>query len=474
LSLAELEAQITDLTGQLNAANYRWLMLIAEFDRRGGWSGAGLYSCAHWLNVNCGLALGAARERVRVGRALESLPRLSAAMGAGQLNYSKVRALTRVADAVTEEYLLYIAQHGTAQHVEKLVRLYRRSQEAQELSREAQQQATREVSYWFDTDGSLVLKARLPALAGAALIKALDAAMEDIPKSQTNVKVQPASEVRLSWQARRADALGLVAENFLTRGGQGSRGLSTADRYQVVVHVDAQTLRDSSAGRCEIEHGPAIPAETVRRLSCDASLVTLIENAQGDALDVGRKTRSIPPAIRRALHTRDSCCRFPGCTHQRYLDAHHMRHWAQGGDTKLANLVTLCRFHHRLVHEGGIRISMTPEGAPRFVRPDGSEFDRVASIQTASYDWREIPVTHAAQGIHIDRKTAVTRWCGERMDYDLAVAALQQQVMRAHQASHHPSHDASHNVSHDVSAGTSERTHWQQRQEKVQDDAQYM
>lgn len=454
LSLEELEAQITELTGQLNAANYRWLALIAEFDRRLGWAGPGLYSCAHWLNFKCGLALGAAREKVRVARALESLPRFSAAMAAGQLSYSKARALTRVADADTEKYLLHLALHGTAQHVENLVRLYRRSQEAQELSREAQQQARREVSYWFDTDGSLVLKARLPAVAGAVLIKALESAMQDIPESETNVKVQPPEEVPLGWQARRADALAHVAENFLQRGAQGAQGKrhgSTADRYQVVVHVDAQTLRDSSAGRCEIEHGPAIPAETVRRLSCDASLVTLIENAQGEPLDVGRKTRSIPPAIRRALHARDLGCRFPGCTHQRYLDAHHIRHWAQGGDTKLANLVTLCRFHHRLVHEGGIRVAMTPDGAPRFMRPDGTEFDRVISLDTESYDWREIPVRHAAQGIHIDPKTAVTRWCGERMDYDLAVAGLQQDVMRAQRVSHDLFHDASIIVSPDIS-----------------------
>jgi len=498
LSLSELEAQITELTGQLNAATYRWLKQIAEFDRRRGWSGAGLYSCAHWLNFKCGLAFGAAREKVRVARALEHLPRLSAAMAAGQLSYSKVRALTRVAETATEEYLLHIALHGTAQHVENLVRLFRRSQEALELSREAQQQARRAVGYWFDSDGSLVLRARLPALAGAVLIKALNLALEDLPKSETNVVAHPPSEECLSWQARRADALARVAEGFLQRGTQGSRQQgsrgSTADRYQVVVHVEAQTLRDSSAGRCEIEHGPALPAETVRRLSCDASLVTLIENSRGEPLDVGRKTRSIPPALRRALNARDRTCRFPGCTHQRYLDAHHIRHWAQGGATKLANLVTLCGFHHRLVHEGGIRVSMRPDGTPCFMRPDGSEFDQVVSLE-ASYDWREIPARHAEQGIHIDRRTAVTRWCGERMDYDLAVSALQQQVMRRHEASHelphelseglsdidshNDSHDTSHNESpdasdsvphnalhdgsHDVPAGTSEAAHWERR-----------
>src|SRR5882672_806900 len=175
-SLAELEAQITELAGQLNAATYRWLTLIAEFDRRKGWVDGSLHSCAHWLNFKVGLNLGAAREKVRVAHALGGVPKIAAAMARGELSYSKVRALTRVATEATEEGLLMIALHGTAYHVENTVRYFRRAQEAQELSREAQQQASRTVNYWYDSDGSLVLKARLPALAGAVLVKALEAA----------------------------------------------------------------------------------------------------------------------------------------------------------------------------------------------------------------------------------------------------------------------------------------------------------
>ena len=115
LSTDELEHQITELTGHLNAASYRWLTLIAEFDQRGGWHGAKLSSCAHWLNYRCGLNLGAAREKVRVAHALTALPRISASMARGELSYSKVRALTRIADEITEEPLLNIALHGTAQ-----------------------------------------------------------------------------------------------------------------------------------------------------------------------------------------------------------------------------------------------------------------------------------------------------------------------------------------------------------------------
>jgi hypothetical protein len=303
-ALAELEAQITELAGQLNAAQYRWLMLIAEFDRLEGWADGQLHSCAHWLNFKCGLNLGAAREKVRVAHALAGLPKIAAAMARGELSYSKVRAVSRVACAATEENFLMIALHGTAYHVENLVRGYRQAQQAAELSREAQQHVNRSVSYEYAQDGSLVLKARLPAVAGALVIQALNAAMERIPAkeiSPTGVQEHP-----IPYACRRADALASMAESFLAGSGPSSPASSTADRYQVVVHVDAESLREHSDGRCELEQGPSIPVETARRLACDASLLSVLENEHGEPLDVGRKTRSIPPAIRRALRTRDA------------------------------------------------------------------------------------------------------------------------------------------------------------------------
>ncbi len=143
LSIRELEAQITELAGHLNAANHRWLVLIAEFDRRNGWSDGATQSCAHWLSWKCGLDLGAAREKVRVARTIETLPKISAAMATGQLSYSKARALTRVATPAIEDVLLNVALNGTTHHVETLVRQFRRVQEVEELSREARQYSGR-------------------------------------------------------------------------------------------------------------------------------------------------------------------------------------------------------------------------------------------------------------------------------------------------------------------------------------------
>jgi len=167
---------------------------------------------------------------------------------------------------------------------------------------------------------------------------------------------------------RRADALNLIAENFLQHGIES---LSGSDRQQIIVHVDADTLRDRTVGCCEFEEGPSMAAETARRFACDASVVALIENEQGEPLNVGRKTRTISPGLRRVVNARDQGCRFPGCcSNQRHIDGHHIHPWADGGETKPSNLISLCRWHHRCVHEGGIQIQVLDDGALRFVRPD--------------------------------------------------------------------------------------------------------
>ncbi len=446
LSTRELVSSITELAGHLNAATRRWLALIAEFDRRKGWSDSVTQSCAHWLNWQCGLALGAAREKVRVAHALDELPLIGAAMGRGELSYSKVRELTRVATPATEKYLLDIALHGTASHVERLVRQYRRVQDVEELSREERQQAGRSVSYFFDDDGSLVLKARLPAEAGMIVLKALEAAKSELPLPREDCEVsfdvpagtsgtfQRSFAPKIPPTAQRADALALVAESFLKHGAEALTG---GERHQIVIHVDHETLKERTAGRSEFEHGPAMSAETARRHACDCSYVKITEDEKGEPLDVGRKTRSIPPALKRALNSRDKGCVFPGCTHKKYVDGHHVHHWAEGGETKLGNLVSLCRFHHRQVHEGGIRIERLDDGAWRFVNAKGESWVSSAPGHTQSMaaSWTDLSTRHEQDGIHIDPHTARTHWRGEAMDYGLAIDVLLGKERRAGPAS---------------------------------------
>ena len=413
LSTLELEARITELAARLHAENRRWLGLIAEFDRREGWSDGLMPSCAHWLNWKCGLDLGTAREKLRVAHALEDLPAIGAAMARGELSYSKARALTRVASPATEGVLLTAALQGTANDVELLVRQYRRGDEVAEVSREARQYANRRLSWAYDEDGSLIVRAHLPAEAGAMLLRALEGALADVPLpdvsaeesashaashgacrtaghaasraagSVDGVSAAACATARSGRAARRADALVVIAESYLAHGAEALNG---GDRHAVTLHVDAAALQSGDSGRCELEDGPVLPLETGRRLACDASVVTIAEDGLGEPLDVGRKTRSIPPALRRALDSRDRGCVFPGCTHKRYVDGHHIRHWADGGETKLANLVTLCRFHHRAVHEGRVHVERLDDGAWRFTRPDGRILTTVPRGHTRPFE----------------------------------------------------------------------------------------
>jgi Domain of unknown function (DUF222)/HNH endonuclease len=430
LSLEDLENQITELAGHLNAANYRWLTLIAEFDRRNGWCDGRLASCAHWLNFKVGLNLGAAREKIRVAHALEDLPKIASSMARGEISYSKVRALTRIASSATEDGLLMIALHGTAHHVERLVRYYRRAEHAEELQREDRQAERCRFNCWHDTDGSLVFHGRMPALAGAAFEKALDAALEAVPATEPPSPAKypfdwedpdVESDALRPYSERRADALAMIAESFLQHGPASK---TAADRYQIVVHVDAATLKEGLDGRCELERGPTLPVETARRLSCDASLVSMVENESGEPLSVGRKTRTIPPALRRALNTRDEGCRFPGCTYHRYVDAHHVKHWADGGETKLSNLIILCRAHHRMVHRGEIVIKAGASGGWEYFNAEGRPYHNGYRQDPPAHEWHEIRRVNEENGIYLNPRTAVTHWLGERMDYDMALFCL--------------------------------------------------
>ena len=353
--------EIAELAAHLHAATYRLLTLLRDFDARDGWCG-GFRSWAHWLSWRTGVGLGPAREKVRVARALGSLPRISAAMQRGALSYSKVRALTRVASPSNETELMEFALCGSASQVERLVRAWRRVDRLEEAEAEQARHESRHLSLYPDIDGTYVLRGRLDPEVGALLVEALEAATEQLYGRKVSADT--------SAGQRRADTIGLVAERSLHTDADGVR---RADRFQVVLHTDAERLaEESEAGQSVLaESGHRVAAETSRRISCDASLVEVRhDSGGGGVLDVGRRRRTVPPAIRRALEHRDRVCSFPGCEN-RFCDAHHVRHWADGGETKLKNLTLICRVHHRAVHEDGYRVELDDEGAVRFRDPWG-------------------------------------------------------------------------------------------------------
>ncbi len=421
LSNSELENSLTELAAHINAATYRFLQLIAEFERREAWGHEGVKSCAHWLNWKCGISLGAAREKVRVAKALEQLPAVSACFSRGEFSFSKVRALTRVATPDSEDYLLMIARHGTAAHLERLVSGYRRVARCEDETATANSQhAGRYLSYYYDEHGCLLISARLPPEQGAALIQAIECARETLLKERKDVSAETSFEEPAEpFAAERADALGLLAESFQAEDSKTRTG---AERCQVVVHVDERVLKAPEApGRCECEAGPALAAHTVRRLACDASMLRVVNDDHGEPLSVGRRTRSIPPALRRALQLRDRHCRFPGCTSRHFLDAHHIRHWADGGETRADNLALLCKHHHRLLHEGGYQLLHAGNGRLSFMTPKGNRIHDCP--QPLSSD-KSLEDLNQQAGLDIDPGTAIPNWQGESMDLDMAVSGL--------------------------------------------------
>src|SRR2546421_7695303 len=288
------------------------------------------FSCAHWLSWRVGLEPGAAREHVRVARALGSLPQLR-------------EALARVATPETEERLVAVGRAGTAEHVELIVRGWRRMDRKAEAQETTRRHRNRALRVYPDEDGMVVIRGRLEAEVGAVVMQALTAAREELYQRTTSV-----AEETPTMEQQQADALALVAESALHHAiNPGAPG----ERYQVVVHVDAHVLADADApGESVLEGGTRVPAETSQRLACDASRVVMRHDADGQITEVGARTRTIPPALRRALQHRDHGCRFPGCG-VRVGEGHHIRHWARGGPTTLSNLALLCRRHHRAVHE---------------------------------------------------------------------------------------------------------------------------
>jgi len=393
----QLGEAIAELAVRLHAATYELLVMLRQFDADLGWNN-GFLSCAHWLHWRTGIDLGAAREKVRVAKALARLPRFSAALQCGQLSYAKVRAVTRIATPENETQRMDVALAGTTAHVERLVRGWRRVDRISAAKETEQRHLHRCVTTYVDEDGMVVIRGRLTPEVGAVVQRALEAAADRLFRESAGTPAPATMAEEVTYAQRRADALGLLAESALAADlDRGTAG----DRYQVVLHVEGAALQSDDAADAsvpgvegkraavmqeaagqavlEVDEAPVdISYETSQRLACDAATVVMRHGPDGSVLDVGRKTRTIPPAIRRALDARDARCQFPGCTARR-CDAHHLVHWADGGATSLDNLVLLCRRHHRAAHEGGFAIRRDPNGGVTCIRPDGRPLDLVPS-----------------------------------------------------------------------------------------------
>ncbi len=413
--IEDLGDRIATLAAHIHAATHRLLVLIAEFDRREGWKLDGHRSCAHWLAFRTGIDLGTAREKVRTARALDALPETGASMARGELSFSQVRALTRVASTENEADLLELARGSTVAQLERMVRGFRRGSLRDEAEREKANHESRAFSIFPDEEGMYLVRGRLEPEVAAVLMKAVEAASDALYREREVPGLLTDEESRRAAAQRRADAVGLLAERALAAGfgGTGEDDAvadvpisgSRAERFQVMLHIEAD------ADGAHLDDGTRVSYETSRRLMCDASLVSITHATDGSVLDVGRRRRTTPPALRRALETRDRGCRFPGCG-SRFTDAHHVKHWTQGGETKLDNTILLCRVHHRLLHEGGWRLVWWGKGRAVFIDPrNGEHFDggwEPPRLEPEPVD--ALVEEQRAHGIDPDWRTAGARW----------------------------------------------------------------
>ncbi|MFM7685695.1 MAG: DUF222 domain-containing protein [Actinomycetota bacterium] len=453
LPTEQLEAWICQMSANLSAAEHDWLVAIAEFDTRNGWHGWGIASCAHWLSWQVGLDHRTAREKLRVGHALRRFPAIAAAMASGQLSYSKVRALTRIATPQNEATLAMWGLAATSNQVERIVAGYCRSLRSQR-DRTQQQWAGRAMHHSTDDDGGVTITLKLPADAAIELLSAVEHFV---------VPAAPLDDgTREPLSARRADAavqMARVAHTADTAPRGGGEGGKSAAPAVVTLHVDLQTLLDDAdtdpdtgpdtgpgsgphAGRqpdhdgpgdgapehrtCHVDGAPgvvphplAVTATTALRLLCGADLEALLHQAR-HPIGVTERRALVRGRLRRHVLLRDGTCRYPDCSRAAALDVHHIHHRHHGGTNHTDNLVSLCAYHHRLVHEGGWRITGNPDnGVLTFTSPTGH------SVSTARTD----QPCGTAEAVLAKGRTAADgrgQWAGDRLDLGVAVMCLHQ------------------------------------------------
>ena len=481
----DLEEEIISLAKHMNQDEYRFLVMVREFDIRQGWRAYQFNNCAEWLNMKCGISPGTAREKVRVALALLDLPQCSEGFAKGELSYSKVRAMTRAANVFNEATLVDYALKATAHQVEEHCRRLRNADRRQSTPDARRAWQARSLKRTCHPDGTMSIYVELPREQGDLVMKALEMAMAaaagdtadeaeqmyatvgagdmagdavgqtadtadqakkagpaqaagvaaTITKDQAGdavghagntagqankagpthaeggaaaqgdkaVKIETAGQAGDShtagdavadtagqagkvhaenqqsnaFFARQADALVAVARGYLS--GNGGEKRAKSGNYQVVVNVDAAALQDKG-GMSDL------PVESVRRIACDADMVEVTKDAKGNLLNLGRKHRVVSPQLKRALLARDKCCTYPSCSHEQYLEAHHVMHWADGGETSLANATMLCSQHHRLLHEGGFTIHKNFAGEWYFRTADGKVLPEAPVYKPVEYD----------------------------------------------------------------------------------------
>ncbi len=481
----QLADDIAIAAAHIDAATHQLLSSIRRFDACGGWYRQGAKSCAHWLSWRIGLGVNAAREKVRVARRLGELELIDGALRDGVVSFSKVRAMTRVATAENEAKLLVMAKSSTGAQLERICRGYRQVMEPRKARQDDERRYVRKrhtrsgmvrIEAQLRPDEAALVMQALGEMRGVArscaccgddggaegkitavtcghgterttaaeittvtfpgVADQIEAAAEitAVTSLHDNGQGKSAAEITAVTSLdpehdtptpNLADGLVLMAESVLATGPAARRA---GERNQLLVQLSEERLDTGELGswRAELHDGSWLSGPSLMRLVCDASVTVVKTAADGSILDVGRKRRTIPPAMWTALLARDGGgCRFPGCCSRIFLAAHHIEHWAQGGHTKLDNLVLVCGHHHERLHEGGFQVERRADGTLVFITPDGELIEPAPAPPTVTGEALQvITADHQAQGLHIDRKTSLPNWFGDPLDLGAAVGVL--------------------------------------------------
>jgi hypothetical protein len=411
LTRAQLDAlgeQIAVLSLRVDVAKHELLTHLRDFDVHDGWANSGFVSLAAWLAWRIDISPVAAREHVRVARALGDLQRIDAAFAAGKLSYSKVRAITRVATPETEQDFLDVSSNATASQIERLTSAYRRTRiDPAEPTLDQRRFVRRSET----TSGMIRIEAQLPPEQAAIVWEALSRALDAGRSKDASAEAPDPSRL----PEERADALVSVAQAYLEHSPR-----TLGSGYELVVMTTKDQLEQGPAGvGGYLRDGTPLPLHIARMLACDCSRVDVEVGESGEILDVGRARRTIPSAIGRALWLRDGGCRAPGCGRRQHLHAHHIEAWVDGGKTSASNLVLLCPGHHLQVHEGNLSVGLR-DGKLVFENRHGLKLEPVP-MRCADFEEIERWLHTTEPGFD---RAGTPVWDGSRLHLGVAVDAL--------------------------------------------------
>jgi len=422
---AALEQQILTLAGQLNATEYHLLKRLDAFDECDGWHGDGIKSFAHWLNWKIGMGNVMAREKVRVAKSLRDLPLIDAAFEQGALSYTKVRAMTRIATAANESFLLQIAECGTAQQLEFMIRKFRSLKQQELDSNEEPSCHQVPTCDWFEDDHNMVtFKIKLASEDALGVINAINRIADQLYEPEQaqgpdkNVSAETfldpsfekegfENEERATRSECRAKALALLAEQ-------------TCAGNELLLHLQANPdnidYKINGGPVAYTDNNLSVSPKTLRRMTCDCKVTTVYEDNNGHILDIGRKSRGISTKLGHVIKQRDQGCRFPGCCQNKWTDIHHIQHWIDGGETNLDNLVTLCRRHHTQLHQGKYKIQRC--------KGQDNNSDTLNFINSNN---QLIPANFhldSTSSMSINSKPVISKWQGDELDIDYTLQVL--------------------------------------------------